>query len=71
MAEIKTNANTFDDFHVSISNLDVIILLQNFDNFLERDGAVRIYEFFWRVIRETKYLKIIVAGGLDAGSTVT
>ena len=71
MAEIKTNANTFDDFLVSISNLDVIILLQNFDNFLERDGVVRIYEFFWRVIRETKYLKIIVAGGLDAGSTVT
>ena len=71
MAEIQTDAKTFDDFLVSISNLDVIILLQNFDNFMERDGVVRIYEFFWRVIRETKYLKIIVAGGLDAGSTVT
>jgi hypothetical protein len=71
MAAIKTDAKTLDDFLVSISNLDVVILLQNFDNFLERDGVIRVYEFFWRVIRETKYLKIIVAGGLDTGSTVT
>ena len=68
MAAIKTDAKTLDDFLLAISNLDVVLLLQNFDIFMERDGVIRIYEFFWRVIRETKHLKILVAGGLNEGS---
>ena len=31
MAAVKTDSKTLDDFLVNISNLDIVILLQNFD----------------------------------------
>jgi hypothetical protein len=45
--------------------------MQNFDQFMLREGVIRVYEFFWRVIRETNCLKLLVAGGLDEGSAVS
>lgn len=70
MASIKTDSKTLDDFLINIKNHDVVILLQNFDQFMLREGVIRVYEFFWRVIRETNYLKLLVAGGLEEGSDV-
>ena len=65
MAAIKTDSKSFDDFLINIKNHDVIVLMQNFDQFMLREGVIRVYEFFWRVIRETNNLKLLVAGGLD------
>ena len=71
MAAIKTDSKSFDDFLINIKNHDVIVLMQNFDQFILREGVIRLYEFFWRVIRETNNLKLVVAGGLEEGSAVS
>lgn len=65
MAAIKTDSKTLDDFLINIKNHDVVILIQNLDQFMLKEGVISVYDFFWRVIRETNYLKLLVAGGLD------